>query len=56
MGRPSDLNREAVTELKNLSSGKPVSERTVTVAVGGDFEIVLPLRENDVYFLSLVPE
>jgi xylan 1,4-beta-xylosidase len=56
MGSPSDLSREAVAELKNLSSGKPVSEKTVAVAAGGNFEIVLPLHENDVYFLVLVPK
>jgi xylan 1,4-beta-xylosidase len=53
MGQPADLSREAVGELKKLSSGMPVSETTVTVADNGTFDTALPLRENDVYFLSL---
>jgi len=56
LGQPSDLNRVAVAELKNLSSGKPVSEKEVAVTSSGNFETTLPLREDDVYFLSLVPE
>ena len=56
MGSPSDLGREAVTELKNLSAGKPISETTATVNSDGNFETTLPLREDDVYFLSLTPE
>ncbi len=56
MGSPTDLSREAVAELKNLSAGKPVSEKTVMVGGNGEFETALPLRENDVYFVSLERE
>jgi hypothetical protein len=56
MGSPSDLSREAVAELKNLSAGRPVSETAVTVTANGGFETRLPLRENDVYFLVLARE
>ncbi len=56
LGHPSDLSREAVKELQSLSAGKPVSETSVTVTASGDFETTLPLREDDVYFLSLVRE
>lgn len=55
MGSPADLSREAVAKLKNLSAGKPISEKTITVKSDGHFEVTLPLRENDVYFLSLTP-
>ena len=34
-------------------SGAPVSETTVTVTSSGEFVTSLPVRENDVYFLSL---
>src|SRR5262249_16155647 len=54
IGSPSDLNREAVASLKNLSAGKPVSDTNVVVSASGEFDTVLPLRENDVYFISLV--
>ena len=56
LGRPADLSREAVAELKILSAGKPVSKMTVIVKADGLFETTLPLRENDVFLLSLVPE
>jgi len=53
MGSPSGLSREAVAELKDLSAGRPAVERTVRVGADGKFETAVPLRENDVYFLSL---
>jgi xylan 1,4-beta-xylosidase len=53
LGSPTDLSREAVMELKNLSAGKPVSEATVTVGADGRFETILALQENEVCFLSL---
>ena len=56
LGQSSDLNRTAIGELKSLSSGKPVSETTVTVDANGEFETTLPLHEDDVCFLSLTPE
>lgn len=56
MGGPTDLSLEAANELKNLSDGKPSSETTVTVNSDGKFETSLPLRENDVYFISLAIE
>jgi xylan 1,4-beta-xylosidase len=56
MGRPADLSRAQVAELKTLSAGKPASIETVTVSAAGVFEKTLPLRENEVFLLSLVPE
>jgi len=56
MGQPSDIDRETVAALKKLSDGSPESEKTVTVNTDGDFETTLPLRENDVFLLSLVRE
>ncbi len=56
MDSPSDLSREAVVELKNLSTGKPVSETTVTIGTDGTFKTTVPIREDDVYFLALSPE
>ena len=53
MGQPSDLSRQEVAALKSLSSGKPVSEETVTLT--GTFSRRLPMRENSVYLLTLTP-
>ena len=56
LGQPVDLNRAAVADLNLLSSGSPVSNTAVTVPTDGRFETTLALRENDVFFLALVPE
>jgi xylan 1,4-beta-xylosidase len=56
LGSPTDLSRETVAELKHLSEDRPISEFTVTVKVDGTFSTTLPLHDNDVYFLSLVPK
>lgn len=56
MGSPGDLSPTAVVRLNKLSDGKPCSKKTVTVDADGTFETSLPLRENDVYFLSLEPD
>ena len=42
MGSPTDLSREAVAKLKELSTGKPSSETTITV--DGAFSQTLPLQ------------
>ena len=56
LGSPSDLSRETVSELKHLSSGKPVSEAVAVVPASGQLETSLSLRENDVCFISLAPQ
>ena len=53
LGQPADLSREAVAELTSLSDGKPVSVERVPVGADGTFNQTLPLRENDVYLLTL---
>ncbi len=53
MGSPSNLSREAVTELQHLSDGSPTSESSTLVNDAGEFSTSLQLRENDVYFISL---
>jgi xylan 1,4-beta-xylosidase len=56
LGKPTNLSREAVAELKNLASDKPVSTSEVTIGAPGIFEQTLPLREDDVYLVTLKPE
>lgn len=53
MGSPKQLTRPQVAELKALATGKPAERRTVRVAADGRFNLDLPLRENDVYLVSL---
>lgn len=53
MGRPMDLSREEVAELKNLSSGKPETESVIKIK--GEFSTKLPMLENSVYMITLNP-
>jgi xylan 1,4-beta-xylosidase len=52
---PSQLTRDQVALLAEKSSGKPESVETVEVTAGKPWERVFPLRQNDVYFIKLVP-
>lgn len=54
MGRPSDLSREEVAELKKLSSGEP--ESTIDTDIKGAFERCLPIGRNSVYLITLTPK
>lgn len=53
MGRPTDLSREEVRDLKALSTGEPESVRTVRVK--GRFQVSVPMQENGVVMLTLTP-
>lgn len=53
MHLPSQLTREQVTEIKAKNSGQPVITSTVAVKASGEFEKELPMRQNDVYFITL---
>ncbi|WP_431209997.1 hypothetical protein ACQ86N_28440 [Puia sp. P3] len=53
LGAPSQLTREQVGEIRRKNNDAPVMERTVEVGGSGNFSQVLPLRENDVYFINL---
>jgi xylan 1,4-beta-xylosidase len=54
MGRPMDMSREELAELKAISSGKPESVSDITIK--GEFTTILPMLENSVYMLTLVPK
>lgn len=54
MGRPAQLNKKQVEDLKKKSSGIPVSSETVTIKLDGTFSKDFEVRENDVYFIELV--
>ena len=56
LGHPTDLNRVAVAELKNLSNGKPTYQSGITVTTTKTFETTLPLHDNDVYLVTLKRE
>ncbi len=56
LGSPSQLTRPQVALIKQKNSGAPFETRTVAVTSSGPFQLRLPLRENDVYLVTLARE
>lgn len=54
MGRPDQLTKQQVEQIKKLNDGSPVSTETVKLKAGVPFSKELDLRENDVFLLNLV--
>ena len=54
MGRPNQLTKLQVEQIKKLNSGAPISGEIVKVKADGLFSKELPIRENDVYYIDLV--
>jgi xylan 1,4-beta-xylosidase len=53
MGRPKQLNKMQVEELKKQNDGSPVLTEMIDVNTDGVFTKELDLRENDVFLLNL---
>ena len=53
LGRPSQLTRSQVAKIKANNSGKPVRQETATVRKGEVLVREFPLRENDVYLVTI---
>ncbi len=56
MGSPAQLTRMQEQKLREAASGRPEFERAVKIGANGQFEETLPLCENDVLLLTLVPQ
>lgn len=56
MGRPNQLTKLQVEEIKKQNDGSPVSAETIHVKANEAFVKVLDMRENDVYFLNLIKQ
>jgi len=54
MGKPNQLTKQQVEQIKKLNDGSPVSKEIVKVKAGVTFTKELDLRENDVYLLNMV--
>jgi xylan 1,4-beta-xylosidase len=52
LGAPAQLTRQQVADLQAAASGIPSESRTVQVA-RGTFHQTFPMRQNDVYFVTL---
>ncbi len=53
MGSPVTLTPQQLKELQSNSTGAPISSRTIIINKGAPFHQVLPMRQNDVVFLTL---
>jgi hypothetical protein len=56
MGKPAQLTKQQVEQIKKLNDGSPVSKEIVKVKAGITFTKEMDLRENDVYLLNLVKQ
>ena len=54
MGSPRTLTREQVKALSDRNNGTPLSTMRVVVTKSGDYSRDLPMRENDVYLVTLL--
>jgi xylan 1,4-beta-xylosidase len=54
LGRPAQLNRQEVEQIKNLNDGGAVAKEIVTIKAGTPFSKELEIRENDVYLIKLI--
>lgn len=54
LGKPSQLTRQQVEQIKRQNDGSPGSKEIITVKSGVPFSKELDIRENDVYFLNLI--
>jgi xylan 1,4-beta-xylosidase len=54
MGKPNQLTRPQVKEIREINNGAPVATEIVTVKADGAYSKELDLLENDVFLLNLV--
>jgi len=54
LGKPSQLTKKQLTEIKSKNDGKPFMMETVTIKSDGNFFREIDLRENDVIMVNLV--
>jgi len=54
MGKPQQLTKTQVEQIKKLNDGSPVSKEIISVKDGSSFSKELDIRENDVFFLTMV--
>jgi len=56
LGSPSQLTPAQVGILREQSSGSPQTAETIQIEEGKPFVRTFPMRQNDVYFVKLLPE
>ena len=56
MGRPNQLTKQQVEQIKKQNDGSPFSVEKIQVNGNKVFEKELEIRENDVYFLNIIKQ
>ena len=56
LGSPQSLSREQVQDLAKKTDGRPVESSRISVTTGRTFSHDLPMRENDVYLVTLAKQ
>lgn len=54
MGRPSQLTKQQVEQIKKQNDGSPVLKEIITIKESTPFTKELDIRENDVFFLNFI--
>jgi len=54
LGKPSQLTKQQVEQIKRQNDGSPVSKEIITIKSGVPFSKDLDIRENDVFFLNMI--
>ena len=54
LGRPDQLTKEKVEQIKKLNNGATVSSEIIKVKADSTFSKELDTSENDVFFLNLI--
>jgi xylan 1,4-beta-xylosidase len=54
MGKPQQLNKQQVDELKKHNAGSPIATEKIEVKPNTAFSKELDIRENDVYLLNMI--
>jgi xylan 1,4-beta-xylosidase len=54
LGRPQQLSKQQVEQIKKQNNGAPLFAEVVKIKTGSAFSKELDIRENDVFFLSLI--
>jgi xylan 1,4-beta-xylosidase len=56
MGRPNQLKKQQVEQIKEQNSGAPFSVEKINIKGNKVFEKLIDIRENDVYLLKLIKQ
>jgi len=53
MKSPSQLTKQQVSVIKQAADGKPIATSIIKITNRAELKRIFPMRENDVYFISL---